>query len=336
MNSRKELLRKLLQASHWTKSDEEMLRHYLESGDITELEELAREGYDASNANPKNLLSRQLSEVILKGVHRQIGVEKTIKTKLFNIYKLTAAAALIIVLGGACFIEREAIFNLFYPVKMVHVSTAAGEEKTVALADGSVATMEANSTLVFPEKFTGATRDVSLKGEAFFKVAKDKQHPFTVHSPLVNTTVVGTEFNVDDKDSLNAKVVVVSGIVKVQAANAKTKQEVRLTPEDGAVFGTGNNMLRKVSSPDDARFYKQRRDGIFVYNGVPVSAVVKDVERYYNTKVDVDGTIKDRIFHGSFKTGDSATTVLKIMAIAMNAALQEKGKGYSLTCANCK
>jgi len=312
------------------------LRNYLEKGDVSELEELAREEYNDGSGNAKNLLNNQSSAAILQRIHRQIGAAKPAKVKLFNIYKLTAAAAVIIVLGSIGFIKREAIINMLYPVNMVQVSTAANEEKTVTFADGTVARMEENSTLSYPEKFTTDTRDVSLKGEAFFKVAKDKKHPFTVHSPLVNTTVVGTEFNVDDKDSVHAKVVVVSGIVKVHTAVNITNQEVRLTPEQGAVFGTDNKLLRKINSPDDARFYKQRRDGIFVYDGVAVAGVIHDIERYYKTTVDVDDTIKDRIFHGSFKTGDSITTVLNVMAISMNAVMQEKKQGYALTSGHSK
>jgi len=256
-----------------------MLRRYLDSGDISELEELARKEYDDSSSNAKNLLSSQASAAILQRIHGQLRVEKPARVKLFNIYRLTAAAAIVIVIGSIGFIKRAAIVNMFFPVQMVTVSTLANQEKTVTLADGSVATLEANSTFVYPEKFTGETRDVSLKGEAFFKIAKDKEHPFTVHSPLVNTTVVGTEFNVDDKDSMHAKVVVVTGIVKVQAAGNTLKQEVRLTPEEGAVYGTDNKLLRKIISPDDARFYKQRRDGIFVYDGAAACTVTARLSR---------------------------------------------------------
>ena len=329
-------MKKLLHKDNWASSDEQKLLDYLDNGDISELEQLAKEEYDADNVNAKKLLSKQMSGEILQGIHRKIGVVHPLKAKLFYIYKLTAAAAVIAVVGGIGFIKRAAIENMLFPVKTVTVSTAANEEKTVMFADGSVARMEANSVLMFPEKFTTATRDVTLAGEAFFKVAKDKEHPFTVHSPLVNTTVVGTEFNVDDRDSINAKVVVVSGIVKVKTADDLVKQEVRLTPDDAALFGTGNKLLRKISSPDDARFYKQRRDGIFVYEGVAVAGVVKDIERYYKTSVAVDDALKDRIFHGSFKTSDSVTTVLKIMAISLNGVLQEKKLGYALTCVHCK
>ncbi len=325
-----------MQTGNWTKADGEMLRHYLDGRDTSELEHAAREEYEAGTGNSRHTLSAETSNALLQRIHMQAGMVKPLRAGLYNVYKLTAAAALIIILGSVCFIEREAISNLFNPVAMVHVYTAANQEKTVTLPDGSVARMEAKSTLSYPEKFNRQTRDIKLTGEAFFKVTKDKQHPFIIHSPLVNTTVVGTEFNVDDKDSVNAKVVVVSGIVKVQATGGAGRQEVKLTPNEAAIYGTEKKLLVKTNAPDDALFYKQKRDGEFVYNGVAIGRVVKDIERYYNITVDVDETIKGHIFHGSFKTGDSVTTVLKIMAVSMNAVVKENKQGYALTTGQVK
>ena len=125
----------------------------------------------------------------------------------------------------------------------------------------------------FPDEFSENTRDVSLKGEAFFEVAKDHECRFIIHSRLLKTTVVGTSFNVVNNDSLNARAVVVKGIVKVMPDNDKAGKEVKLLPQEAVTSNVTNQLLFKSILPDDANFYRQTASGTFIYNGVKITNI---------------------------------------------------------------
>jgi ferric-dicitrate binding protein FerR (iron transport regulator) len=338
VNSRKEILQRLLDTDSWTSKEKEWLMHYLDGNDLTELEELARTAYNSDVTSMKDALDRRLSGRVLQNIHQHIRskAEQPKRVKLFNIYRLSAAAALIILIGSVWFFKGSDIVNAVYPVRSIEVRTTASETKTVTLDDGSVVSLEENSVLTYPSRFNKATRDIQLKGEAFFEVAKDHTHPFIIHSPLFNTTVVGTSFEVRD-DAADAKVVVSTGVVKVQSAQRKNVQPVTLLPTDGAILGKDDNVIQKKSLPDEARYYRQRKEGKFVYNGVPIAAVIKDVQQYYKTNIVIDDAMKHCLFYGSFNTKDNLDKVLKIIAITMNATVHENGRNeYGLSGGNCK
>ena len=71
----------------------------------------------------------------------------------------------------------------------------------VSLSDGTTVRMGPNSQLIYPKSFDGKTRDVELKGQAFFDVAKDRERPFTVHTKNMDVTALGTAFEVFNYDS---------------------------------------------------------------------------------------------------------------------------------------
>src|SRR3546814_17421332 len=63
--------------------------------------------------------------------------------------------------------------------------------RNVTLADGSVVTLNKNSELSYPRRFTGSSRTVSLQGEAFFDVETDREKPFVISVNDVEVEVTG-------------------------------------------------------------------------------------------------------------------------------------------------
>ncbi len=83
----------------------------------------------------------------------------------------------------------------------------------VILPDGSKVYLNKHSSLIYPEKLEGQTREVTLNGEAFFEIQKNEARPFLVKSGQTITKVVGTSFNVNNTDSSTVIVTVVTGKV---------------------------------------------------------------------------------------------------------------------------
>ena len=101
-----------------------------------------------------------------------------------------------------------------------------GKTFHIALSDGTTVYMNAGSSLKFPVQFIkGHNREVTLEGEAFFEVTKDKKHPFVVKTRGVDVRVLGTKFNVSSyKEDAEINTVLVEGSVSLSnGANPKQK-----------------------------------------------------------------------------------------------------------------
>lgn len=149
------------------------------------------------------------------------------KKRSFRPYLKYIAAASILFLLGLGFFFRPNVLDQ----KQITFKTSS-IPKSIQLSDGSKIYLAANSSFQYPEKFEGDQRTVSLlKGNAFFEVAKDKQHPFIIHSGEIKTRVVGTSFHIQ-LSKLNCKVIVVTGKVNVSGKG----QSVDLMPNQEALF----------------------------------------------------------------------------------------------------
>lgn len=190
------------------------------------------------------------SQNIYDGIQLRIGKKRT-----FNPYLKYMAAASILFLIGLGFFLRPNVLNQ----KQITFKTSS-IPKSIQLSDGSKIYLAANSLFQYPEKFEGDQRKVSLlKGNAFFEVAKDKQHPFIIHSGEIQTRVVGTSFHIQ-LSKLNCKVIVVTGKVNVSGKG----QSVDLVPNQEALF-------------ESQKLTKQAADKAFLVN-------------WYNEDVTLDQT----------------------------------------------
>lgn len=97
-----------------------------------------------------------------------------------------------------------------------------GGEYILTLSDGTKVWLNSETELKYPVRFMSNTREVHVKGEAYFEVKKDSLHPFIVHTPHTNTKVLGTSFNVSayEDEELTA-ITLVQGKVEVYNQSEK-------------------------------------------------------------------------------------------------------------------
>ena len=350
MNNLQEYLKYLLGREKWTSEEKEWMLTYLDKADLTELEAVAAESFHADLATMRRELDRKLSAGILEKIHQRVQAPRPSFMETVRMYKTTiAAAAIIILIAGSGYFLRQVLRNgeqgdreltqtgkgLEIPAgsgNMHQVITAMKERKTVLLPDGSRVSLEQGSTLNYPDNFSGKTREIYLQGEAFFEVTQNPSHPFIVHTALIKTTVLGTSFNVEAYPTTEARVVVVTGRVKVQvAARDKEGRELVVTPNELAVYYALPDRLEKQEAHEDAVFYQQRRNGRFIYDGTRMAKVVKDMQRFYHTSLKLRGDLQDRIYHGNFHTNDDLSTALSLVAIPLNAQVQKDSANNTYT-----
>lgn len=185
-----------------------------------------------------HFINRNKEEVFISDEHKKrIGSElyrrihvKPIQSK-WTWLRATAAVFAFIFLGlGFWQLDR-----LLFQSSLQTLQTAPGERVKHTLEDGTIVHLNGNTTLSYPEKFAKTNRRVSVQGEAFFEVQPDSFRPFKIESGGVETTVLGTKFNISSYsgDSLLA-VSLVEGAVRVEAENVVQKivpgQQFRYNP----------------------------------------------------------------------------------------------------------
>jgi len=146
--------------------------------------------------------------------------------------------------------------------------------------------------LEFPLAFPGDTREITISGEAYLKVAKNAAKPFIVHLPHSTVQVLGTEFNVNTYDSGLVKVALVEGSVNMQAPTGTSK----LAPGKQAVYRFGQPISQETF---DARTVLSWQKGLFYFNDASLQEISKVLPRWYGIQVTIDDpSILSRTFSG--------------------------------------
>ncbi|WP_184546276.1 FecR family protein [Mucilaginibacter sp. FT3.2] len=152
----------------------------------------------------------------------------------------------------------------------------------IALSDGTQVWLNSASSLRFPFSFTGATREVYLTGEAFFKVAKNAAHPFIVHTSQTNVQVLGTEFNVNTYNPGTTTTSLIEGSV---SATDTHSQKLLLKPGYQAVYTPITGFLKQ---PFDAATELAWMHGLYYFHNQKLRDISEVLERWFNLKVIFD------------------------------------------------
>lgn len=160
------------------------------------------------------------------------------------------------------------------PAPVVH-RTDYGEQRSIALADGSILVLNTLSEVAV--RFRGDARRVELiAGEAMFDVASDSERPFIVAAGAVELRVLGTRFSVYRKpDSI--RLAVVEGVVRAEPLG-QSDEHVLVRAGQGAVASLDGAIRRNARIDlDKALAWTERR---LVFEDVPLGAVVAEFNRY--------------------------------------------------------
>lgn len=214
------------------------------------------------------------------------------------------------------------------------LSTAKGETYDLLLPDGTLVSLNAASSLSYPSSFAHTKeRRVKLKGEGYFKVAKDKAHPFIVKTANQEVQVLGTHFNITAyEDDRSTKTTLIEGAVRLTSiapfehAGAKVENRVKteiLKPNEQAVLNNGAFRIAQVDA-QDAIAWKQ---GYFAFNNETLEEIMNRVERWYNVSVVFeDSTLKKETFIGSVSKYGHVSKVLKFLAGTNTITFKIEGK----------
>lgn len=158
-----------------------------------------------------------------------------------------------------------------------------GNKSLLRLTDGTKVWLNADSRLQYDENFNkGNTREISLKGEAYFEVFPDAKKPFIVHTSGIIVTVLGTAFNLKAYEGESTiETTVIHGKVGVSRQGAD--ESLILKPNQRAVFkkDTKATNVEQVATENITEWKEDK----LVFDETPISEVLSKIEAYYNVKV---------------------------------------------------
>ena len=244
-------------------------------------------------------------EDALKAVHNKRILHGT-KVLQLNPFKkfLRVAAAIAILMMGSYFYLNTLDEN---------ITTQYAENKEVVLPDSSEIILNADSEISYSEKKWDKKRQISLEGEAFFKVAKGKR--FTVLTDDGLVTVLGTQFNVENRKGY-FEVTCFEGLVSVTFNNIETKLPA------GNSFLAINGEIIETEKPDDTTPSWLHNESSF--RSIPLKYVLDEFQRQHNIKVETQNIDMNKLFTGTFS---NTNTDLALQSISVPSQIKFKLEG---------
>ena len=231
---------------------------------------------------------------------------------------------------GKVTINSDTIQNL--PAEKVlamnQVIIPYGQRSEITLADGTHIWLNSGSQLSYPTEFTGKTREVLLSGEAFFDVTPNPAKPFYVITRDIKIRVLGTSFNVSAYDEdVTAQTILVTG--KISAGkNNLFAQTIDLVPGERMVYEKSSENILKDNV--DVKLYASWVNGYLIIENMPITEVLRKVQRYYNQSISTGEGLEKITFSGKLDLKDDITDVLANISFASSVNVSENNGTFNV------
>ena len=312
--------------------------------------EKERERFDKILSEKRNT-SREIT-----GEVYDIGqVEEKKRSRTYQLLRVAAVAAsvlFILAAGWWLFDKRDVKDPVIITNKKVQEDTVklftrvenniSGVTRQLVVNDGTEVTLWNQSSLTFYDPFLAHKREITLKGKAAFKVAKDITRPFTVYIGDIATTALGTQFIVSnfEKDQTIVVHLIEGRVVVNSSENAKTKfkNPVELSPGEELLYNkqtsavivrkfrekTSTKRTRENSIVDDPSV-PNRKGSWFMFNNQPLPQIFDQLEIMFNVEITYDRKEMQKLyFIGQFEKKDSLEYILRSIAKSHNLTLSKR------------
>ncbi|GEM_PF-1135055 len=218
------------------------------------------------------------SEEELQPKAKVISLKKTKDKKWIG----KVAAAILLLMAGSWF-----VFQFFSPTELT-IQTTYGEIKEFSLPDGSLVTLNGNSTMSYAATWTETeTRVVKLQGEAYFEVKKKPatQTKFQVITRDLIVEVLGTAFNVNTRQEAT-KVFLEEGVVKLNLVDQKAS-ELYLAPGELVSYSTEKKLLLSPQKVEN-ELQVSWKQGILTVKDAPLKEILEKLAATNNFEFEIE------------------------------------------------
>lgn len=189
------------------------------------------------------------------------------------------------------------------------IKVPVGQRVEVTLSDGTHLWLNARSEFSYPVSFNGDKREVYLKGEAFFDVAKDEGKKFIVNTGRCEVEVLGTQFNVDAYDEDDFSTALLRGSVRI-TDRSQTNESVVLEPNNAVRLAHGKLTVTPIT---DFSPYSWK-DGVVTFKDIEFDVLMKKLEKNYGIRIVINNPKLDNYAcSGKFRISDGIEEVLRAL-----------------------
>ncbi len=284
-------------------SDEELVR-LKKTDDFKTLEKIAH--YSAQIETPIVDVKEALAALKIKTKNSS----KKGKILQFNFKQLYKYAAAIVVLFATSYFL---LFNNTSSFK-----TEFAQTKTFNLPDNSEVVLNANSEIIFSKKDWKESRNLTLEGEAYFKVQKGKK--FTVNTAIGEVTVLGTQFNVKERTNY-FEVKTFEGLVRVTYKG----KEIKLPR--GTIFKVVNGVIDATTTFDvNEKSWLQKESN---FKSIALRFVLAEIENQFDYTIETKDVDLDILYSGGF-THTDINIALQSVTIPLQLSYKIDGKKITI------
>lgn len=188
------------------------------------------------------------------------------------------------------------------------VETGRGKQTHFILPDGTAVWLNAASTISFPASFGSDERRVAIRGEVYFEVRTDKERPFIVETEENQVKVLGTSFNVKHYNGdLDKSVTLLEGAIELHTADSK------LILQPGQQFLQAANAAPTVTRLLDPSTAIAWKNDVFYFEEADAWEIVKELERWYPVKIQVQDYVKGKKISGRIRRSASLQEVAEML-----------------------
>lgn len=308
--------------------DHDLLRRYTH-GDCTEEEKKAVENWLNEDVPlSKTFLSRkdeEIQEEAIRMINSRISAPVSSRIRL---YRYVSIAAILVLISSAVGLwhqnethQSELLSRRLVSWKTIDVPD--GQKASVKLTDGSTVELNGGSSFSYPDQFTNQRVVKLLKGDAFFIITKDQQHPFIVQTDdRSNIKVLGTRFNVKHNSfSSNLEITLNSGKISFERQGYQSQM---LRPGEQLHYNL-NSYSISVPVAADTLIASGWRKNILVFKDTPIKQMFREIEQCYGVKFMPQKGIKEQFMNAEF-TAEPLSSVLNMISTTSKLKFKQIGQ----------
>ena len=262
---------------------------------------------------------------LLNQIHHQINNQQSLSqinkrkssNRIADFYSLFSKVAAILIVPLILFslyfyFNPKQNINQSESISMREIYTKPGTRTKIDLPDGTVVWLNDGTTLRYPEKFVGKSREVYLDGEAYFEVKSDPLNPFIVNNPIMNTEVTGTHFNINAyvEDQFFEET-----LLEGKVSLTKNNQTTIMIPGEQVQYDVQKDLIiTKDVNPENAFAWI---NGKLIFKDEKLETAIKKLGRWYNVKIILtDQSLNSYLLTGTIQD-EKLNQTLNLISLAL-------------------
>jgi transmembrane sensor len=337
---------------------EALLKRYLDKTCSPEEASIVEDWYrsigDKWSTSEMNALKKRddIRVRMLQNIKLKSGISTpTSKSSSTGIYKMwpnsntirlfMGVAALFLLVVALVLFKGELIDTFGIPRNVVSVENKTKTILKHRLPDGSVIWLSPTSKVEYSADFQKDSRELSMAGEIFFEIAKDKNRPFVINSGALTTRVLGTSFRIKTDKLKGEEVSVVTGMVSVSQSESQNLFEKALTQKENPIeevllvadqkvsFSKQKTKLVKAKETENSSVGMWRRKNIS-FEDVPLKSIVDTLNQAFKVQIN----LSDERLYSYTLTADfkqlNLLSIMEIMSQSLNLQYEVSGDSILL------